>query len=271
MRRVMWVAACVMVAAVVAGCGGSAPGEEANRPAPSASEPLSSRAPGDAATRDDDVALSPSATVTVDGQGWSVTGGRVVSGDPHSGAVVRVPLSKNGTVAVALEGPDGLAAQVEVDGTVAVTVEDEFVVGLSAAREVASGDGAGDVVGRWAVREGGALVVELADAPVTHDGSVAVTVGIDSVGSVTWGVAEGGASLAVTPSTWGRAGGVTVARFGWADVVERDADADIPGMEEQFACHALGASAKDTWNLEPWRPAVPLPQMMAALCNPESQ
>jgi len=119
---------------------------------------------------------------------------------------------------------------------------------------------------------------------------VIVPVGRDAAESATWGEAEGGRSLAVTPTAWGRAGGMTVMAYGWPSVVALapdvdtgadpaantgtrvDADADAEGvrdsMRKQFRCHALGAPHKATWNLEPWRPNVSFAEFVAARCNP---
>ena len=89
-----------------------------------------------------------------------------------------------------------------------------------------------------------------------------------AVTSLVWGDREGGLSLAVTPDEWARSAGKAGVEVVWSQVVESEPDADVPGMYDQLACHALGAPDKDTWNLEPWRPAVGLLQTLAARCNP---
>ena len=75
-----------------------------------------------------------------------------------------------------------------------------------------------------------------------------------AVESAVWGEAEGGRSLAVTPSAWARARGLAAQEGLWAQVVGLAPDADTPGMQAQLECHELGAPDKATWNLEPWRP-----------------
>jgi len=89
-----------------------------------------------------------------------------------------------------------------------------------------------------------------------------------AVDKTDWGVREGGRSLAVTPSTWARGGGLAAADLTWTQLVEREPDADSASMHDQLRCHELGAPDKATWNLEPWRPQVDGLAMLAARCNP---
>ena len=89
-----------------------------------------------------------------------------------------------------------------------------------------------------------------------------------AVDSAVWGEAEGGRSLAVTPSAWARAGSLAAQEGLWAQLVAQAPDADTPGMQAQLECHELGAPDKATWNLEPWRPDVDGLEMIAARCNP---
>ncbi|MEN0128499.1 MAG: DUF2599 domain-containing protein [Brevundimonas sp.] len=89
-----------------------------------------------------------------------------------------------------------------------------------------------------------------------------------AVDDTDWGVREGGRSLAVTPSTWARGGGLAAADLTWTQLVEREPDADSASMHDQLRCHELGAPDKATWNLEPWRPQVDGLAMLAARCNP---
>lgn len=84
----------------------------------------------------------------------------------------------------------------------------------------------------------------------------------------TWGEREGGRSLAVDPAPEVRLGGPAELDAAWAELIEILPDADSPGMRMQFDCHRLGAPAKDTWNLEPWRPQVSAAEMARARCNP---
>jgi hypothetical protein len=90
-----------------------------------------------------------------------------------------------------------------------------------------------------------------------------------AVQDAVWGHAEGGKSLAVTPSAWARAWSQAASVGLWSQLVVREPDADTPSMRAQLECHQLGAPNKDTWNLEPWRPDVSAVDMIAAACNPE--
>ncbi|WP_051274974.1 DUF2599 domain-containing protein [Cellulomonas sp. URHD0024] len=89
-----------------------------------------------------------------------------------------------------------------------------------------------------------------------------------AVQDAVWRTAEGGKSLAVTPSAWARAWSKAATVGLWSQLVAREPDADSPGMQAQLECHQLGAADKETWNLEPWRPDVSAVDMIAARCNP---
>lgn len=82
-----------------------------------------------------------------------------------------------------------------------------------------------------------------------------------------WGIREGGRSLAVTPSAWGRSGSMAASALVWA-AVSADPEADTSSMRAQLDCHILGAPNKATWNLEPWRPDVDALTMLSSRCNP---
>ncbi len=85
--------------------------------------------------------------------------------------------------------------------------------------------------------------------------------------SATWGEREGGRSLAVVPSPWGRSGNDAAVALVWQQVLATAPDADVPGMRDQLVCHSVGAPDKESWNLEPWRPDVGLLATLAAACN----
>ncbi|KUI36326.1 hypothetical protein AU195_05950 [Mycobacterium sp. IS-1496] len=97
------------------------------------------------------------------------------------------------------------------------------------------------------------------------------------VAHVTWAKWGDLSSLRVYPTAAGRraagqVGTVAEAEHAWAEVLAASPDAAIPGMREQFDCHwqfaEFAAPGKTSWNLEPWRPEVPVEQMVAAGCNP---
>lgn len=106
------------------------------------------------------------------------------------------------------------------------------------------------------------------DATPGQPVTVQAALGRTFVSAVDWGDREGGRSLALFPTRWGRASGLLLTFYGFADVVRLEPSADLPGMLSQYRCHVLGARSKETWNLEPWRPEVNDLAMIAAQCNP---
>ncbi|MGH3967569.1 MAG: DUF2599 domain-containing protein [Mycobacterium sp.] len=120
------------------------------------------------------------------------------------------------------------------------------------------------------------LVTLLGVAPAAADtGSAAGPPFIDHTEWVQWGRSS---SLRVYPTPSARAAtgqlGTAGADAGeaWAEVLALTADADTPGMREQFVCHwqvaELAQPGKTSWNLEPWRPVVDTTEMMRSGCNP---
>lgn len=108
----------------------------------------------------------------------------------------------------------------------------------------------------------------LALLPREGGDDVAVWFAGSTIETTSWGIDEGGRSLAVTPTAWARGGGLAASDLTWAQLVQREPEADSPTMHAQLRCHELGAPDKDTWNLEPWRPDVSDLEMIAARCNP---
>ncbi|MFD6165820.1 DUF2599 domain-containing protein [Oerskovia sp. NPDC060287] len=102
------------------------------------------------------------------------------------------------------------------------------------------------------------------------DVTVTTWLGAQGVRSATWGNREGGRSLAVDPTPWARQSGLVGEETAWAQLVASEPEADSSTMRDQFDCHALGATDKKTWNLEPWRPDVGFLATVAARCNPTS-
>ena len=93
------------------------------------------------------------------------------------------------------------------------------------------------------------------------------------VDSATWGDSDYGITLRVTPTpSTLRAGGPDDAAIAWGEVLRLAPGADTPGMREQFDCHWTWARLlepdKPTWNLEPWRPVIPVEVMVLEGCNP---
>lgn len=95
---------------------------------------------------------------------------------------------------------------------------------------------------------------------------------------VTWVSYSGLPTLRVYPTGTGRqvAGefGKTAAQTdqAWTEVLALAPDAATPGMRSQFLCHwrfaEFAEPGKNSWDLEPWRPAVDDGAMLLAGCNP---
>jgi hypothetical protein len=89
----------------------------------------------------------------------------------------------------------------------------------------------------------------------------------------TWTEGIDGPRLQVYPTTAGRRTTFPGAEDrAWQEVLTQAADADAPGMRDQFVCHWVWARAvqpnKESWNLEPWRPAVGYQATVQSSCNP---
>jgi len=146
-----------------------------------------------------------------------------------------------------LSGPEGVELEVLADGSLVVRDSDgRLVAGITPIRARFSGSAPVTV----SASDGG--VLWLADTAVTN---------------LSWGNREGGKSLAVTPSAWGRSGSDAAGKLVWA-VVSAEPGADSDSMYDQLDCHRVWASEKATWNLEPWRPKVDPLVMYYRKCNP---
>ncbi len=132
-------------------------------------------------------------------------------------------------------------------------------------------DGAGTFVAGISGESPGLRLVQDSPTSVRVTGTAPASLWAASVAvqDAVWGKAEGGKSLAVTPSGWARAWSQAASVGLWSQLVAREPDANSPSMRAQLECHQLGAPDKDTWNLEPWRPDVSAVDMIAARCNPE--
>ncbi|WP_225730079.1 MULTISPECIES: DUF2599 domain-containing protein [unclassified Nocardia] len=89
----------------------------------------------------------------------------------------------------------------------------------------------------------------------------------------TWTQDSDGRRLRVYPTIAGREDTWPGAdERAWQEVLAMAPDADTPGMRDQFVCHWVWARMvmpnKESWNLEPWRPAVGYEATVAAQCNP---
>ncbi|WP_245862798.1 DUF2599 domain-containing protein [Sanguibacter antarcticus] len=211
--------------------------------------------------------------------------------DGDGGMHLRTTLPEPGAVRYTFEAPGESSVVVAWDSSVAVVGSDDELRGGLAAPVVTDTTGS-EVPSSWTEVDdiGGLLALDLApdgydatgesadasadDTAAASDPAVAYPLTVDVylgqavVASVEWGEREGGRSLAVTPTAWGRASGTTGRTYGWDDVVRLDPSADTSVMRKQFLCHVDGAREKDTWNLEPWRPDISFIGYLIARCNP---
>lgn len=198
--------------------------------------------------------------------------------DPTDPAVVRAtgtPLT-SGAVTLTVVAP-GATPVLEADGSVRLTgsVDGALVAAPEGTTLTVLTDGTGvvrDATGSFVAGlttdPWGASLVQVGPEVVRLDDAAELWFTSVAVESAVWGEAEGGRSLAVTPSAWARARGLAAQEGLWAQVVALAPDADTPGMQAQLECHELGAPDKATWNLEPWRPDVDAIEMIRERCNP---
>ena len=207
------------------------------------------------------VSPSPSPSVEVTDPAMLRTTGVPVTSGPVTLTVAAADLS----VTVQDDG----SALVDAPGSLVVAPEGLTLEALSDGSAVVR-DGSGAFVAGLTPQPWGARLVQVNPEVVrlTADGDASIWFTSTAVQSAVWGEAEGGRSLAVTPSAWARAGSMAAQDGLWAQVVALAPDADSPGMKAQLECHELGAPDKDTWNLEPWRPEVGGLEMISARCNP---
>ncbi len=177
------------------------------------------------------------------------------------GADVAATGQDDGSVRVSAPGGDALVAA-PVGMVLAVLTDGSAVV-----RDAAGTFVAGLTTEPWGARLS-PVGPEVARLTVDATGPATVWLAATAVQSAVWGEAEGGTSLAVTPSAWSRAGSLAAQEGLWAQLVAQAPDADTPGMRAQLECHELGAPDKATWNLEPWRPEVGVLEMISERCNP---
>jgi hypothetical protein len=280
------VLAVSVLVSLVSGCtpgspGAGTPGTTATpaTTAPSATDPTA------ADIRTTGAALAPNGVAVATVTGSTVAAGPTTDpdGSVHLQLVVKAagatagpptagPTPTAGTAAAPapgplawLTGPAGSTAAVLEDGSAVISGSDgSFLVGLTAptprARFTVVGTPA--AVLRIDRVAGSGLGPTDPGAPVTTWLSGVAVV------SATWGEAEGGRSLEITPSEWARTGTLAAQQGLWTQLVAQHPDANSPTMHEQLLCHVLGAAGKSTWHIEPWRPQVDALTMLRTRCNP---
>ena len=197
--------------------------------------------------------------------------------DPTDPGVIRAagtPLT-SGAVTLTVSSP-GLATSVDADGSARISAPGGALVAAPDGMTISAlsdgtavvHDGGGAFVAGLTTEPWGTGLVQVGPEVVRLDDAAGLWFTTVAVESAVWGEAEGGRSLAVTPSAWARARGLAAQEGLWAQVVALAPDADTPGMRAQLECHELGAPDKATWNLEPWRPDVDAIEMIRERCNP---
>lgn len=190
-----------------------------------------------------------------------------VSGNLVTGGMLTASLEPGQTLALLILGKGKITTRAQLDNSIPVLVSEQFELGLGPPHVVTtSGQNASF---DWDTEQyGSELTYTFTLRPDSAPAALAIPIGQNAATAAVWTSGEGGKSLQVSPSDWGRNGGMTVGEFGWQSVVAFAPDGDSDSMRNQFQCHAIGAPTKTYWNLEPWRPDVGLLQFMAKRCNP---
>lgn len=186
--------------------------------------------------------------------------------------VVTATLDDGGTLAVRVEGarwqsfPDGSA-----------TLTDDGDAPRIGGTEPSARDGAGTRRVTTRTEDDGRTLVVAVEPRATsatataspQSATLTLTIAPRAVVSATWADdVEGGRSLQVDPTPFGRSGSTAALEAVRAELAAAGREARTTVMDHQLRCHALGAPDKDTWNLEPWRPEVDYLAYLLARCNP---
>lgn len=273
-RHVRRLVAALTCASALVACG---PGPSGDGPGPTLAEPttsVTSRSVAPEGTTEP----SPSASVRV-----SDALGRATTVTAPGGAAAPEVALVDGVVVVSATLGDGEALEVTVDDARWTAYPDGSATLTDAAdppRVGGTDPSARDADGvrRVSTRtedDGRRLVVEVAarasasSTTAAPPANVTLTVAPRAVESATWADdVEGGRSLQVDPTTFGRSGSAAALEAVRAELVASGPDATTTVMDHQLRCHALGAPGKETWNLEPWRPEVDYLAYLLARCNP---
>ncbi len=217
---------------------------------------------------------APAELAVSDGLGRTVTAvlseGALTTGESTfgEGAIQVVATFATRDAILALPAPEGARWEVQTDRS-AVLVDDARpeVGGLA---PPTAKDAAGTPVGTLVEGDGERLEVRLrargtAQLPVT----VTLDVAPSARDRAEWADRlEGGRSLQVFPTAFGRSGSVAALEAVRQALAAAEPKAATSVMDKQLRCHALGAPTKESWNLEPWRPDVDYLDYLLARCNP---
>ena len=171
-----------------------------------------------------------------------------------------------------LQAPAGATWEVQPDGS-AILTDPQAPVGTVGGLVMDPGaDDAGAKVRVLLSSQPEADVVQLGLRPrqtTEYPVTARATVVLRALERATWAEdLEGGRSLQVVPSKWGRSGSSGAREAVWRSTIALEPAADTDVMGYQLRCHALGAPEKASWNLEPWRPDVSYLEYVLAKCNP---
>lgn len=207
------------------------------------------------------IELTGSAPTTTDIRGVEVSGSLVTGGR------LTAHLEPGQTLTLLFVGQGKITTRAQLDQSIPVLVSEQFELGIGPPHVVTTSEQNASF--DWATElDGSKLTYILTLSPDSPAATVVIPIGTDAALDAVWTSAEGGRSLQVSPSDWGRNGGMIVVEFGWQSVLALEPEADSDSMRNQFQCHAIGAPTKTYWNLEPWRPDVGLLRFMAERCNP---
>ncbi|GAA2241919.1 hypothetical protein GCM10010401_13460 [Rarobacter faecitabidus] len=288
-RRSLAISAAIAIAfpMVMAGCGVGGSTIDSPSGPPVAEDEASSAAPspsGPPAPGQPDEAVPyldlGSFTISSDGDVTYREGAGKTSALDDSTSLVWAPRSATApyTARFLIEAAD-VAASALPDGSVVLERDGELVLAIASlepaqealARDLADAAGTSAPPSPFAsaewepARTGAGYEVT---ALVTAGRLVAIW-GTATIESVRWlDRGEGGKSLAATPTALGRLASEAPYRYAMGEVASIAPAADTTVMDKQLRCHLLGARAKESWNLEPWRPDVDFAEYLLARCNP---
>jgi hypothetical protein len=270
MRRFSTILVAALPVLALAGCSLVPAGQSTQVTAPTVPEPeIRTQTTSEGEVPDKDTTSSEMGTVTATATvTWENNLPRLSTGEIIGGGLEISAPSANGLV-IALDEHEDMTTRLLLDQSVAVLIDDTFVLGISMPRS----PGAPVNAWTWERVDHTDQIVFTATrrSNLEEDTELSAFLGETAVESARWVDEREGPRLFITPSNWARDGGLAVSDYGWHSVV-RDVPevTEHPGesLEHQFQCHAIGAQSKDTRNLETWYDDIGLLSLLAARCNP---
>lgn len=297
LTRIVALTGGLMLAAVLAGCGPSAKPIDATTQ-PSSSSPLK---PETTPEPTDDVSVLAATFDLTQGNTTPAVNVKVAEGTTAKtldSATTRLVTTIEGTVGVIrIEYQVEVPADTQVtslsDGTVAVTTAaGDLLLGFVAPErsftDIVLGNATDpftDVAPqhallgtKWRIHPatgaGGSaghrtVLLSQTVSPTGATSQVAAVYGTHLIATTKWTTrGEGGKSLQVSPTYFGRLSGEVAMTYAAQELKTLRPETATGPMEKQLRCHLIGARGKTTWNLEPWRPDVSEVEYLLARCNP---